>query len=332
MEPMYRIQNFEIIKILTDARRLEILQLLMDKPATLSQLGQVIGEHPAKIRHHLKQLENVGLIEMVDTRLVRGFVEKYYRAKARAFFFQEMILPKNTHMTSVPIAGSHDLALEELSHHLRQLGSHPIDLNILPIGSLDGLIALRQGNAYIAGCHLFDLESGEYNIPYVRHLLPDQAISLITLAHREQGLIIQKGNPKRIKSLQDLMRKDIRFINRNKGSGTRLWLDHQLIIHHLPMQEIRGYRYEVRTHTHIANAVYDGKADVGVGLLAAAQITGLDFIPLFHERFDLVLHNEQLKNKELAPMFDYINSAAFQKMTQRLGGYQTEHSGELITP
>jgi len=332
VEPIFQIHNFEIIKTLTDARRLEILRLLMDSPATISQLGQIIGEHPAKVRHHLKQLENVGLIELVDTRLVRGFVEKYYRAKARAFFIQEMVLPRNPEILSVPIAGSHDLALEALSKYLRQLGSHPIDLNILPIGSLDGLIALRQGVTCMAGCHLYDLESGEFNTPYVRHLLPDQAISLITLAHREQGLIVQKGNPKMIKSLQDLTREDIWFVNRNKGSGTRLWLDNQLTKEHLPSQEIRGYRYEVRTHTHIANAVYEGKVDVGVGLLAAAQEKDLDFIPLFHERFDIVLKNEQLENKKLAPLFDFINSAAFQRMTQRLGGYQTEHSGEIITP
>ena len=332
MEPIHRIQDFEVIKILTDARRLEILKLLMDKPATISQLGQMIGEHPAKVRHHLKQLERMGLVELFDTRLIRGFVEKYYLARAHAFFFQEIVLPSNPDIFSIPIAGSHDLALEALSNHLRQQKHEPIDLNILPIGSLDGLISLRQGNTSIAGCHLFDLESGEYNLPYVRHLLPDQEISLITLAHRTQGLIIQKGNPKNIQSLQDLRRENIRLINRNKGSGTRLWLDYHLANQQIPIHQIPGYKQEVRTHTGVAQAILEGKAAVGLGLQAAAQAKNLDFIPLFQERFDLVILNEQLENKRLAPLFDFITSVAFQKIAQCLGGYQTEHSGEIFTP
>lgn len=332
MDPIQQIHSFETIKILADSRRLEILRLLMNKPATLSDLGQMIGEHPAQVRHHLKQLEKVGLVELVDTRVVRGFVAKYYRAKARAFIFQEMILPENPEKNAIPVLGSHDLALEAVSNHLQQKENAQLNLIMLPIGSLDGLIALRQGRARIAGCHLLDVESGEYNIPFVRHLFPEQDIALVTLAHREQGLIITKGNPKQITSLQDLIRDNIRMVNRNKGSGTRLWLDGTLSNLALPSENLRGYKQEVQTHTAVAQAVLEGRADVGLGLQAAASKLDLDFVPLFQERFDLVLFEEQLEDKRIAPLFDFLNSAAFRKIVQNLGGYQTEHSGEKLSP
>ena len=149
MNQLRRIQDFEHLKILADARRLAILRLLMAKQATLSQLGQALGEHPARVRHHLKQLEKAGLVELVDTRVVRGFVEKYYRARARAFLLQELILPDDPKRETITVLGSHDLALEALAERLREQSS--MDLLVLPVGSLDGLIALRQGSAQLAG-------------------------------------------------------------------------------------------------------------------------------------------------------------------------------------
>jgi putative molybdopterin biosynthesis protein len=145
-------------------------------------------------------------------------------------------------------------------------------------------------------------------------------------------LIVPKGNPKQITSLQDLTRDNIRMVNRNKGSGTRLWLDGKLAKNSLPYEHLRGYQQEVQTHTAVAQAVADGKADVGVGLQAAASQFDLDFIPLFQERFDLVLFQEQFENKNIVPLFDFLNSAAFRKIVQSLGGYQTNHSGEKLSP
>lgn len=331
MEPLRRVRDFEQMKILADSRRLEILRLLMGRAMTLSQLGLVFNEHPARVRHHVKQLESAGLIEMVGTNVVRGFVEKYYRAKASAFLLQEIILPAEANHSLI-ILGSHDLALEAAAEHLRQRAHAPLELLVLPVGSLEGLIALRQGAAQIAGCHLLDAASGEYNLPYVRHIFPDREMNLVTFAHRAQGLLVAPGNPKHIKELADLARPDVVMVNRNRGSGTRLWLENQLARLSLPGEALNGYRREVRTHTAVAEAVAQRKADVGLGLQAAARQQGLDFVPLFEERFDLALPHELLGNKLLQPLLDYLTSAPFRQLVAGLEGYSPAHSGDQLSP
>jgi putative molybdopterin biosynthesis protein len=332
MDYLRTIQDFEHLKILADPRRLAILRLLMVEPATLSQLGQILGEHPAQVRHHLKLLERAGLVELVGERVVRGFVEKYYQARARAFTLQQIVLPANAENGTLVILGSHDLALEALAAEMRQIKPVALSVFTLPVGSLEGLIALRQGLAQIAGCHLLDAESGEYNLPYVRHLFPDREIALITLVHREQGLLVAPGNPRQVHHLDDLARHEVRFINRNRGSGTRLWLDHQLATISLPSPAVRGYEREVRTHTAVAEAISSGKADAGLGVEAAARKYGLGFIPLFQERFDLVIPREQVAEQRLRPLFDILSSLRFRSLIEELGGYQTDHTGDQLTP
>jgi molybdate-binding protein len=330
MDSFRRIQDYEHLKTLSDPRRMAILKLLMAEPATLTQLGEALSEHPALVRHHLKQLEKMDLVEMVNTRVVRGFVEKYYRAKAHAFLFQEIVLPATNGRETIVMVGSHDLAMEALASQLHVREHNPVELLILPVGSLEGLIALRQGIAQVAGCHLLDAPSGEYNLPYIRHLFPDRDISLVTMAYREQGLLLPPGNPMQIQNLSDLWREDVMFVNRNRGSGTRLWLDNQLEKLSLPTQELRGYNREVRTHTAVAEMVSQKKANVGIGLRAAAQKFNLDFIPLFEERYDLALPHEQVEESRLRPLFDFLSGAGFRQLTEKLGGYQTEHTGELL--
>jgi putative molybdopterin biosynthesis protein len=330
MEHIKRIQDLAAIKILADPRRLEILRILMTAPATLTQLGQDLGEHPAQVRHHLKLLEKAGLVELVDQRVVRGFVEKYYRARARAFTINEIILPNPSLDERITFLGSHDLALEAMAERLRGLKLRPLQLYILPVGSLEGLVALRQGIAQIAGCHLLDAESGEYNLPFIRHLFPDRAMRLITLAHREQGLILLPGNPLQLRGIQDLVREDVRLANRNRGSGTRLWLDLQLRDLTIPAVEVRGYNSELRTHTAVAEAISTGKADAGIGLLAAAQKLGLDFIPLFKERFDLVYPEDLVGNPNITALFDTLTSGQFRRIVQNLGGYETAQTGDEL--
>ncbi len=226
MSSIEYIKSLEQIKLLSDPRRLAILRRLMARPATLSQLGAAMGEHPAWVRHHLKQLEGAGLVELVTAQASGGFVEKYYQAKARAFIYQETILPDLPRSQTVVLMGSHDLALNQLA---QQIGERTgIAMLVLPVGSLDGLVALRQGITDLTACHLLDVESGEYNLPYVRHFFPDRPVTLVTLAQRAQGLMLAPGNPRQIEGLEDLARGDIIFINRNRGSGTRLWLDRML--------------------------------------------------------------------------------------------------------
>jgi putative molybdopterin biosynthesis protein len=270
-------------------------------------------------------------VELVDTRVTRGFIEKYYRARARAFAFNELILPmpdKKVDATIV-ILGSHDLALELLSRWVQER-VRKINILAVPVGSLDGLLALRQGNAQLAGCHLLDAVTGEYNLPYVRHFFPDRLMTMLTLAYREQGFLVRSGNPFQIHGVPDLARGDIRIINRNRGSGTRLWLDLQL--HRLGIEtgSIHGYELEARTHTRVAEAVAAGQVDAGLGLEAAARQFGLDFIPLFQERYDLVMPQEGLEDQKLVPLLDIMQGGDFRSEMARLGGYETSHTGDVI--
>lgn len=323
MLPIQPLRSFQQLKLLADSRRLAILRQLMVGPASLTDLGKALGEHPAWVRHHLKQLEATGLVELVETRVQSGVVEKFYRARASGFLVQELILPENPAHPAIVFSGSHDLAVELLAN---QLHGH-FDLLSLPVGSLDGLVALRQNLCNLSGTHLLD-PNGEYNLPFVRHFFPDRAMQVVTLAHREQGLMVMAGNPKSIHSLADLARIDLTFINRNPGSGTRLWLDRQLQFQRIPPESIHGYNTAVSTHTESAYLVQAGKADVALGLRAASHQFGLDFIPLFHERYDIVFSREQ--GTLLSPLLDTLQTRAFRRGVEALTGYETKHTGEQI--
>lgn len=319
VEPLHA---FDQIKLLADSRRMEILRLLMASSATLTQLARTLGQSPAWVRHHILALESADLIEMSETRTTGKVTEKFYRAKASALLLQEVILPKSKR-PAVIFSGSHDLALEGIAE---RLAKH-VTLLSLPVGSLDGLVNLRQGLCQISGSHILD-ESGEYNTPTVRHLFPDRDMDVITLAYRTQGLILAGGNPKGIKSIADLSRPGVRFANRNPGSGTRLWLDAELRRHGIPAETIQGYETAVKTHSEAASLVGTGRADVSLGLQAAAHQRGLDFIPLFEERYDLVLPREQ--EQALHPLLDYLQTLAFRQSLSVLTGYNPTHTGEQI--
>jgi putative molybdopterin biosynthesis protein len=322
MKLIQSLHAFDQIKLLADARRLDILRLLMDSPATLSQLARTLKQSPAWIRHHILTLQSAGLIEIAEVRRTGKVTEKFYRAKADALLLQEVILPKSKKPVLL-FSGSHDLALEGIAGHLAK---HVILLS-LPVGSLDGLVNLRQGLCQISGSHLLD-ESGEYNTPFVRHLFPDREVEIITLAHRTQGLLLAAGNPKAIKQVPDIARADVRFVNRNPGSGTRLWMDAELRKLGIPVENVNGYGTVVKTHTEAASLVASDKADVSLGLQAAAHQHRLDFIPLFEERYDLVLPSEN--ESTLSPLLDYLQTAAFRNELNTLTGYSSTHSGEQI--
>lgn len=304
-----------------------ILRLLMQKPMTLSQLGRKLEVHPAQIRHHLKQLEEIDLVQLVRTRVVRGFVEKYYQASAQSYMLNLAILPQNASDQSVRVFGSHDLALDLLVQEMGQIDPST-QLFSLPVGSLDGLIALKQGLCDIAACHLLDEVSGEYNRDYVRHLFPGQSMTLFTLAYRQQGYLTHPGNPKGIQDLHDLARGDVVLANRQRGSGTRIWLDHQLRKLAIPTEQIQGYAQESNTHIQVGQAVAEGRADTGIALLAVAKQFDLDFVPLFVERFDLVFPSVTKSEKEVQPLLNHLQSAKLRTAVTNLGGYDTAHTGE----
>ncbi|MHB8776952.1 MAG: substrate-binding domain-containing protein [Anaerolineales bacterium] len=322
MKQVEPIQTFGQIKLLADSRRMDILRLLMDSPATLTQLARTLKQSPAWIRHHILTLESARLIEVSEVRRTGKVTEKFYRAKSGALLLQEIVLPKSK-KPAVVFSGSHDLALEEIAEHLNR----HVTLLSLPVGSLDGLVNLRQGLCQVSGAHILD-ESGEYNTPTVRHIFPDRDVELVTLAHRTQGLILAAGNPKSIKKVSDIARANVKFINRNAGSGTRLWFDAELKKQSIDSSHIHGYDNTVKTHSEAAALILQGKADVSIGLQAAAHQHELDFIPLFEERYDLILPREQEKN--LNPLLDYIQTTDFRSSLIPLSGYNTQHSGEQV--
>jgi putative molybdopterin biosynthesis protein len=317
------LKSFEQLKLLADTRRLRILRILMAGSASLTQLGQALGEHPAWVRHHLKQLESAGLVELVETRVQSGVVEKFYRARAGGWLLQQLILPEDPSRPTLVFSGSHDLAIELLIDQL----SKYINLLTLPVGSLDGLVALRQDLCILSGAHLLDT-SGEYNLPFIRHIFPDREMQVVTLAHREQGIMTAPGNPKSIHTVADLARADVIIVNRNPGSGTRLWLDRQFHTMGIPTVSIQGYESSVKTHTESAHKIQSGTADTAIGLQASARQFGLDFIPLFHERYDLVFQKDQ--SYLLSPLLDTLQTGAFRRGVDNLTGYETAHTGEQI--
>jgi putative molybdopterin biosynthesis protein len=316
------IRTFEQIKSLADARRLAILRLLMAGSATLTQLGAALGKSPAWVQHHIGRLVSAGLVEVAEIRTSGRVTEKYYRAKAGAYLLQELVLPAGEKPVLL-ISGSHDLALEQLAADL----APRLDVIAQPVGSLDGLVNLRQGLCHLSGAHLLDVD-GDYNAPIVRRLFPDRPAHMLTLAHRQQGLMLAPGNPKRIQSLVDLIGGGITFLNRNPGSGTRLWLEREALRTGLPLGLIPGYERFVHTHTEAANAVAEGAADAALGLEAAARGKNLDFIPLFVERYDLVYQGETSHALEI--LLNALVSAEFRHEMDALPGYETAHTGEQI--
>lgn len=330
-KPLASIDAFPPLKVVADPRRLAILRQLMHAPATLTLLGNTFQAHPAQIRHHLKQLERAGLVQLVETRVVGGYVEKYYQASARAYRINLNILPQDSSIPGDPVVilGSDDMALNQLAAHFQQQATGP-QLHILPVGSLDGLVALRQGACQLSGCHLLDPLSQEYNLPYIQHLFPDREMAVFTLANREQGLILPPGNPRQLRGLEDLAQAGLRLINRKKGSGTRLWLDEHLARLGIPAADIAGYDIEVSTHAQVARAVAEKRADAGLGVLAAARALDLGFLPLFEERFDLVLPREETANPAVLPILEVLQSDTFRRTIRSLGGYATEKTGQEV--
>jgi len=312
--------------VLANEERLRLLRLLMRGPATLTQLGAVVGHHPAWVRHHVLSLEQAGLVELVETRATRGYVEKFYCASARAYAVDFMVLPDSGERGLLVILGSDDRALDLLSRRIREDASGP-DVITMAMGSLEGLIALRHGAGHIAGCHLFDAETGDFNRSYARALFPGRALVLVTLAHRRQGLIVRPGNPRGISDLAEAAAAGARIVNRNRGSGTRVWLDRLLAAGAVDPAGVAGYEHEVVTHDAAAQAVADGTADVALGILPAATAQGLDFVPLIEERYDLVTPREHFESRLLAPLLDLLNDDRFKREIDDLGGYVTRETG-----
>jgi len=230
--------------------------------------------------------------------------------------------------------GSHDMTLDLIAQFL---AGHDRRLASANVGSQGGLVALRRAEAHLAGSHLLNPETGEYNISYIRQYLPDVPVRVVTLVGREQGLLVKRGNPKDIKSLGDLSRpgaesdaKRVHFVNRQRGAGTRVLLDYQLNLLGIVTDSIIGYNQEEYTHLGVAAAVASGRADCGLGIAAAAQALELDFIPLYQERYDLVIPKEYAESDLLAPLFAVLENREFRAAVAALPGYDVSMIGNLV--
>jgi putative molybdopterin biosynthesis protein len=230
---------------------------------------------------------------------------------------------------TVVAIGSHDLALDLLSNQLarRSPGASLASANV---GSLGGLLALARDEAHLAGSHLLDEQSGEYNVSYIQRHLAGRQIVLVHLAGRVQGMIVPSGNPKRVMQLGHLARSDVLFVNRQRGSGTRVLLDYQLRKLGLGPTEIKGYEREEYTHLAVAADVASGAADVGLGILAAARALGLDFVPLFNEQYQLVIPREHFESPILASLLEIIRGQDFRAEVDALGGYDVADMGRVV--
>ena len=236
--------------------------------------------------------------------------------------------PEEIEKTIVAI-GSHDLTLDLVSSELSK--RHPgLSLSSSNVGSLGGLIALQRGEAHLSGSHLLDEETGEYNLSYVRRHLAGRSVTIVNLVYRDQGLMVSRGNPKGIRSLEDLLRDDVRFVNRQKGAGTRVLLDFRLKEMGVDPLQINGYSREEFTHLAVAASIAGGAADTGLGILAAARALKLDFVPLLKERYDLVIPREFYESELLKPLLELVRGDDFRRQVEALGGYDTSQMGEVV--
>ncbi|MGE5578871.1 MAG: molybdopterin biosynthesis protein [Bacillota bacterium] len=239
--------------------------------------------------------------------------------------------PLNEVLGQVVAIGSHDVTLDLISNMLRTL--HPdMTLSSANQGSLGGLMALRRGEAHIAGTHLLDETTGEYNVPFIKKYLAGLDVRLITLSYRLQGFMVKPGNPKGIREVEDLLRPGVQFVNRQKGSGTRVLLDYALRKKGLCGADISGYEREEYTHTQVAAAVKSGAADVGLGVLSAARALGLEFVPWRKERYDLCIPAQYMDHPGVAAVIQIIRSGEFKSQVELLGGYDLEDTGKVQWP
>jgi putative molybdopterin biosynthesis protein len=226
---------------------------------------------------------------------------------------------------TIVATGSHDLVLDLAASTLRERDPL-VTLASSNVGSLGGLTALRDGLSHMAGSHLIDPATGEYTLPYLERLLPGRDVSVVRLVHREQGLIVAPGNPSAARGMEDVAERGLRYVNRQRGAGTRMFLDHLLTERGIEPDAIQGYQREEHTHLAVAAAVAAGRADCGLGVLAAARVFGLDFVPLAQEPYDLVFEDPA----PLGPLFELLESGDFRRAVTDLGGYDTTEMGRQI--
>jgi len=241
----------------------------------------------------------------------------------------ELLRPLSSIQNTIVVVGSHDNTLDVLANQIRG-GRKNLTLSSSHVGSMGGLMAIKKRGCHLAGSHLLDTQDGSYNISYVKRYLPDMKVKLVHLVLRDQGLILSRGNPKAIKDIEDLRRKDIMFLNRQAGSGTRILLDYRLKQLGIDPSDVNGYENEEFTHMSVAVAVQSGAVDVALGIYAAAKALNLDFIPVVTEQYDLVIPEIYFESENIQILLETIDSSEFKNKVEALGGYSTARTGQII--
>ena len=280
--------------------------------------------------YDLIKKENFLLIELVDRcALMQRDLEQYIKQMKTGKIQGTPVKSEDSRGLDTCIISGQELTLDMLA---KRIENRLPSSNILRAyqGSLTSLIKMYQGEGSIVSLHLFDGETGTYNVPYVKRILVGQPCTMINLLARNVGFYVQKGNPKNIKTWADLSQSSIRFVNREKGSGIRVLVDEQLRIQKLNKERISGYEWEESNHLGVATQVANGKADVGVGSEKFSQIVNVDFIPIMKEQYDLVI----LKNKENEELIevvkDILQSEEFHNELNAIGGYDITKTGQIV--
>jgi putative molybdopterin biosynthesis protein len=240
-----------------------------------------------------------------------------------------LLRPLKAIENTIVITGSHDNTLDLLSDQIK-MNNALLSMSSSHVGSMGGLMAIKRGTCHMAGAHLLDAQDGSYNVSYIKKYLPSMKVWVIHLVKREQGLIVPKNNPKQIQSVMDLVDSGHVFINRQPGSGTRILFDYQLSRLGVSPDAIAGYPNDEYTHMSVAAAVLSGRADAGLGIMAAARALDLDFIPVVTENYDLVIPDDFYQTTPVQTVLETIESASFLDRVNALGGYHTQETGTVV--
>ena len=240
-----------------------------------------------------------------------------------------LLCPASKLENTLVVIGSHDPLLDELGD-MMHLEDDAVYMSSAHVGSMGGIMAVRRGEAHAAGCHLLDTETGAYNIAFMKKYFPHGGVKLIRCVGRQQGLMVQKGNPLGITGFADIAKAGLRYVNRQKGSGTRILTDYLVKQNNLDTDQIYGYDREELTHTSVAAQIVSGSADAGMGIYSAAKLYDLDFIPICIEEYDLIIPDHAWDTPQVQQMLRTLRSAAFREKILAMGGYTLDNPGEII--